>query len=66
MVDSADADRPCFPLERDLARRVACPDGKVTVRPSRPYEARVHRAWTALTREGELGIHRLSELYDFS
>src|SRR3984957_13876469 len=47
MVDSPDADRPCFPLERDLARRGACSDGKVAVRPSGPYEARVHRAWSA-------------------
>jgi hypothetical protein len=46
MVDSPDADRPCFPLECDLARRGACPDGKVAVRPSGPYEARVHRAWS--------------------
>src|ERR1700692_801540 len=47
MVDSPDADRPCFPRERNLARRGACPDGAVAVRPSRPHEARVHRAWPA-------------------
>jgi len=42
VVDSPDADRSCFPLERDLARRSACADGKIAVRPSRPDEARVH------------------------
>lgn len=47
MVDSPDADRRRLPLERDPARRGACPDGKVAVGPSRPYEARVHRAWAA-------------------
>ena len=25
----------------------ACPDGKIAVRPSGPYEARVHRTWSA-------------------
>ena len=30
----------CFPLERDLARRGACPHGRVAVRPNGPYEAR--------------------------
>ena len=44
---SPDADRRRLPLERDPARRGACPDGKVAVGPSRPYEARVHRAWAA-------------------
>ena len=39
MVDSPDTGRPRFPLERDLARRGACPDGKVAVGPSGPYEA---------------------------
>ena len=47
VVDSPDADRPSVPLERDLARRGACPDGRVAVGQSGPYEARVHRTWSA-------------------